>query len=66
MIFTATKADASQIKDITARAGVFSQDEIDSVPVMNKMGHAHQDHPPAKDDETECGNCGAYGPMLCD
>ncbi len=34
MIFTATAADASQIKDITARAGVFNQDEIDSVPAM--------------------------------
>ena len=34
MIFTATKADASQIHDITARAGVFSQEEIDSVPEM--------------------------------
>lgn len=34
MIFTATEADGSQIHDITARAGVFNQDEIDSVPVM--------------------------------
>ncbi len=34
MISTATKSDASQITDITARAGVFSQEEIDSVPVM--------------------------------
>jgi ribosomal protein S18 acetylase RimI-like enzyme len=34
MIITATEADASQIQDITARAGVFSQEEIASVPVM--------------------------------
>jgi ribosomal protein S18 acetylase RimI-like enzyme len=34
MISTATKADKAQIQDITARAGVFSQEEIDSVPVM--------------------------------
>lgn len=34
MISTATKADKKQIHDITARAGVFSQEEIDSVPVM--------------------------------
>ena len=34
MISTATKADKTQITDITARAGVFSQEEIDSVPVM--------------------------------
>jgi ribosomal protein S18 acetylase RimI-like enzyme len=34
MIFTATQADGSQIQDITARAGVFSQEEIDSVPEM--------------------------------
>ena len=34
MISTATKADKAQITDITARAGVFSQEEIDSVPVM--------------------------------
>jgi len=34
MISTATQADASQIKDITARAGVFSQEEIDCVPEM--------------------------------
>ena len=34
MIFTATKADGSQIQDITARAGVFNQEEIDSVPAM--------------------------------
>ena len=36
MIFTATAADSSQIHDITARAGVFSQEEIDSVPEMLK------------------------------
>ena len=35
MISTATKADKAQITDITARAGVFSQEEIDSVPVMS-------------------------------
>jgi ribosomal protein S18 acetylase RimI-like enzyme len=34
MIITATEADASQIHDITARAGVFNQEEIDSVPEM--------------------------------
>ena len=34
MIVPATKADKAQITDITARAGVFSQEEIDSVPVM--------------------------------
>ena len=34
MITTATEADKEQITDITARAGVFSQEEIDSVPVM--------------------------------
>ena len=34
MIFTATEADRQQIQDITARAGVFSQEEIDSVPEM--------------------------------
>ena len=34
MITTATQADASQIQDITARAGVFSQEEINSVPEM--------------------------------
>ncbi|HEY5729080.1 MAG TPA: GNAT family N-acetyltransferase [Anaerolineales bacterium] len=34
MISTATEADKPQITDITARAGVFSQEEIDSVPVM--------------------------------
>lgn len=31
MILTATKADGSQIQDITARAGVFSQEEVDCV-----------------------------------
>lgn len=34
MIFIATEADGAQIQDITARAGVFSQEEIDSVPEM--------------------------------
>ena len=34
MISPATEADKAQITDITARAGVFSQEEIDSVPVM--------------------------------
>lgn len=34
MITTAAEADKAQITDITARAGVFSQEEIDSVPVM--------------------------------
>ena len=34
MIFTATEADSLQIQDITARAGVFNQEEIDSVPEM--------------------------------
>lgn len=34
MIVTATEADGSQIQDIAARAGVFSQEEIDSVGVM--------------------------------
>ena len=34
MIFTATEADGAQIHDITARAGVFSQEEVDSVPEM--------------------------------
>ena len=34
MIYTATEADGKQIHDITARAGVFSQEEIDSVPEM--------------------------------
>lgn len=31
MIITATKADGLQIQDITARAGVFNQEEIDCV-----------------------------------
>lgn len=34
MISTATEADKAQITDITARAGVFSREEIDSVPEM--------------------------------
>jgi len=34
MISPATEADKAQITDITARAGVFSQEEIDSVPVI--------------------------------
>jgi ribosomal protein S18 acetylase RimI-like enzyme len=34
MISTATAADKAQIHDITARAGVFSQEEVDSVPEM--------------------------------
>ncbi|HLO33467.1 MAG TPA: GNAT family N-acetyltransferase, partial [Anaerolineales bacterium] len=34
MIITATEADGSQIQSITARAGVFSQEEVDSVHVM--------------------------------
>ena len=34
MIVTATETDGTQIQDITARAGVFSQEEIDSVPEM--------------------------------
>ena len=34
VIFTATEADGPQIKDITARAGVFSQEEIDCVAVI--------------------------------
>jgi ribosomal protein S18 acetylase RimI-like enzyme len=34
MIFTATETDASQIRDITARAGVFSREEIEAVPEM--------------------------------
>ena len=34
MITTATSSDKHQITDITARAGVFSQEEVDSVPVM--------------------------------
>ena len=34
MISTATEANKVQITDITARVGVFSQEEVDSVPVM--------------------------------
>ena len=34
MIFIATAADGPQIHDITARAGVFNQEEVDSVPAM--------------------------------
>lgn len=34
MISPAAKTDKPQIADITARAGVFSQEEIDSVPMM--------------------------------
>ena len=34
MISTATEADKAQIHDITARAGVFNQEEVDSVPAM--------------------------------
>lgn len=34
MITPAAEADKTQIADITARAGVFSREEIDSVPVM--------------------------------
>jgi len=34
MISTASSSDKAQITDITARAGVFSQEEIDCVPVM--------------------------------
>jgi ribosomal protein S18 acetylase RimI-like enzyme len=34
MISTASEVDREQIADITTRAGVFSQEEIDSVPVM--------------------------------
>jgi ribosomal protein S18 acetylase RimI-like enzyme len=34
MIVPATETDGAQIQDITARAGVFSQEEIDSVPEM--------------------------------
>lgn len=34
MITPAAKADKTQIADITARAGVFSREEIDSVPAM--------------------------------
>ena len=34
MISTATEADKAQITNITARAGVFNQEEVDSVPAM--------------------------------
>jgi ribosomal protein S18 acetylase RimI-like enzyme len=34
MIITATEADGPQIQSIAARAGVFSQEEVDSVSVM--------------------------------
>lgn len=34
MISTATEVDKVQIHDITARAGVFNQEEVDSVPAM--------------------------------
>jgi len=34
MILTATEADGSQIQSITARTGVFSQEEVDSVQTM--------------------------------
>ena len=34
MIITATEPDGSQIQDITARAGVFNEEEIDTVSVM--------------------------------
>ena len=34
MILRATESDTSQIHDITARAGVFSQAEIDAVTAM--------------------------------
>ena len=34
MIVTATEADGPQIQSITARAGVFNEEEIDSVCVM--------------------------------
>lgn len=34
MITIATEADKAQITDITARAGVFNQEEVDSVPAM--------------------------------
>jgi hypothetical protein len=42
MISTATEADKRQIHDITARAGVFSQEEIDSIAIMNEFSYAHQ------------------------
>ena len=34
MIFTPTEADGPQIQDITARAGVFNEEEVDSVRIM--------------------------------
>lgn len=34
MISPATEADKTPITDITARAGVFNQEEVDSVPAM--------------------------------
>ena len=34
MIVTATETDGSQIQNITANTGVFSQEEVDSVQVM--------------------------------
>ena len=34
MISTATEADKDQITNITAQAGVFNQEEVDSVPAM--------------------------------
>lgn len=34
MISPASSSDKAQIHDITARAGVFSQEEVDSVPAM--------------------------------
>src|SRR5215471_4671143 len=34
MIGTAAETDGSQIQDITARAGVFNQEEVDAVSVM--------------------------------
>jgi predicted N-acetyltransferase YhbS len=34
MIFTATEADGLQIQDIAARAGVFSQEEVECVGVL--------------------------------
>lgn len=34
MIFTATEADGTQIQDIAARAGVFSQEEVECVAAL--------------------------------
>ncbi len=34
MIIAATEADGSQIQDITARAGVFSQEEVECVRIL--------------------------------